>query len=148
EGPPVLVDTLRITGLDSATAPIANTSELDLRPGVVLDRTRLQAAIDSIKTRLRDNGFPRADVAASYTVYDTIAHRARVALEVIPGERARIGQIRVFDEPLTGAPRRLSDSTVLRLLSVSSGDEYSEHAIADAQRELYQSDLFRHVEVR
>ena len=148
EGPPVLVDTLRITGLDSVTAPIAQTRELDLRPGVIFDVTRMQAAIDSIKSRLRDNGFPRADVAASYTVYDTIAHRARVSLEVIPGQRARIGEIRVFDDPLPGAPRRLGDSTVLRLLSVSSGDEFSEHALADAQRELYQSDLFRHVEVR
>ena len=148
EGPPVLVDTLRITGLDSVTGPIASTGELDLRPGVVFDRTRLQAAIDSIKTRLRDNGFPRADVAASYTVYDTIAHHARVSLEVIPGPRAQVGQIRVFDEPLAGAPRRLGDSTVLRLLSVSTGDEYSEHALADAQRELYQSDLFQYVEVR
>ncbi|HEU4720169.1 MAG TPA: POTRA domain-containing protein, partial [Gemmatimonadaceae bacterium] len=148
EGPPVLVDTLRITGLDSATAPIADTRELDLRPGVIFDVTRMQAAIDSIKSRLRDNGYPRADVAASDTVYDTVAHRARVSLEVIPGQRARIGDIRVFDEPLPGAPRRLGDSTVLRLLSVSTGDEYSEHALADAQRELYQSDLFRHVEVR
>ena len=148
EGPPVLVDTLRITGLDSVTAPIADTRELDLRPGVVFDVTRMQAAIDSIKSRLRDNGFPRADVAASYTVYDTIAHRARVSLEVIPGPFARIGDVRVFSEPLPGAPRRLGDSTVLRLLSVGTGDEYSEHALADAQRELYQSDLFRHVEVR
>jgi outer membrane protein assembly complex protein YaeT len=148
EGPPVLVDTLRITGLDSATTPIADTGELDLRPGVVFDRTRLQGAIDSIKARLRDHGYPRADVAASYTVYDTLAHRARVVLEVFPGQRAQVGTIRVFDEPLPGAPRRLGDSTVLRLLSVSTGDEYSEHALADAQRELYQSDLFRHVEVR
>ena len=148
EGPPVLVDTLRITGLDSLTAPIADTGELDLRPGVIFDVTRMQAAIDSIKSRLRDNGYPRADVAASYTVYDTVAHRARVSLEVIPGPRAQIGEIRVFDEPLPGAPRRLGDSTVLRLLSVSTGDEYSEHALEDAQRELYQSDLFRHVEVR
>jgi outer membrane protein assembly factor BamA len=148
EGPPVLVDTLRITGLDSVTGPIADTGELDLRPGVIFDVTRMQAAIDSIKSRLRDNGFPRADVAASYTVYDTIAHRARVSLEVIPGPYARVGEIRVFDEPLPGAPRRLGDSTVLRLLSVSTGDEFSEHALEDAQRELYQSDLFRHVEVR
>jgi outer membrane protein assembly factor BamA len=148
EGPPVLVDTLRITGLDSATAPIARTEELDLRPGVVFDVTRMQAAIDSIKTRLRDHGFPRADVAASYTVYDTVAHRARISLEVIPGSRARVGEIRVFDDPLPGAPRRLGDKTVLRLLAVGTGDEYSEHALEDAQRELYQSDLFRHVEVR
>ncbi len=49
EGPPVLVDTLRITGLDSVTGPIADTQELDLRTGVVFDVTRMQAAIDSAK---------------------------------------------------------------------------------------------------
>ena len=73
----MLVDSLRIAGLDSMTAPIADTHELDLRRGVVFDMTRLQAAIDSIKTRLRNNGYPRADVAASYTVFDTDRARAR-----------------------------------------------------------------------
>jgi outer membrane protein assembly factor BamA len=148
EGEPVLVDSLNIGGLDSATAPIASTENLDLRPGVIFDITRTQAAIDSIKSRLRDRGYPRADVAAGYTVYDTIAHRARITLDVIAGVRARIGRIRVFDEPMPEAPRRLSETTVLRLLDVQVGDEYSEHALADAQRDLYQSDLFRHVEVR
>ena len=37
---------------------------------------------------------------------------------------------------------------MLRLLDIQVGDEYSEHALVDAQRDLYQSDLFRHVEVR
>jgi outer membrane protein insertion porin family/translocation and assembly module TamA len=36
---------------------------------------------------------------------------------------------------------------VRRLLGVSVGDESNEHELADAQRALYQSDLFRHVEV-
>jgi hypothetical protein len=66
---------------------------------------------------------------------------------VLPGVRARIGAIRVHNEPLPGAPQRLGDATVRRLLGVSVGDEYNEHELADAQRELYQSDLFRHVEV-
>ncbi|MDB4883093.1 MAG: hypothetical protein JWL95_1859 [Gemmatimonadetes bacterium] len=147
EGEPVLVDSLRIAGLDSVTAPIALTRDLDLRPGVVFDLTRLQSAIDSIKSRLRNGGYPRADVAASYTVFDTIGRRARVSLDVLPGSRARIGAIRVVDEPLPGAPRRLSDVTVRRLLGVRVGDEYNEHELADAQRALYQSDLFRHVEI-
>ena len=147
EGAPVLVDSLRIAGLDSVTAPLAATSDLDLRRGVVFDLGRLQGAIDSIKTRLRDQGYPRADVAASYTVFDTVGHRARVSLDVIPGVRARIGAIRVQNEPLPGAPRRLGDETVRRLRGVSVGDEYNEHELADAQRALYQSDLFRHVEV-
>jgi outer membrane protein insertion porin family len=147
EGPPVLVDSLRIAGLDSLTAPIAATNDLDLQRGVVFDMGRLQGSIDSIKTRLRDHGYPRADVAASYTVFDTVGHRARVSLDVIPGARARIGEIRVRNEPLPGAPRRLGDETVRRLLGVSVGDDYNEHELADAQRALYQSDLFRHVEV-
>ena len=85
---------------------------------MIFDITKTQAAIDSIKSRLRDGGYPRADVAAGYTVYDTVAHRARITLDVIPGVRARIGAIRVFDEPMPEAPRRLSDATVLRLLDV------------------------------
>ena len=116
--------------------------------GEIFDITRTQAAIHSIKSRLRDRGYPRADVAAGYTVYDTIAHRARITLDVIAGVRARIGNNRVFDEPMPEAPRRLKDVTAIRLLDVEVGDEYSEHALADAQRDLYQSDLFRHVEVR
>jgi outer membrane protein assembly factor BamA len=148
EGAPVLVDSLGIGGLDSATAPIASTETLDLRQGEIFDITKTQAAIDSIKSRLRNGAYPRADVAAGYTVYDTVAHRARITLDVIPGARARIGAIRVFDEPMPEAPRRLSDATVLRLLDVRVGDWYSEHALADAQRDLYQSDLFRRVEVR
>ncbi len=147
EGEPVRVDTLRITGLDATTAPLAATDNLGLQPGVVFDITRMQAAIDSIKARLRDNGYPRADVAASYTVYDSAARRARVSLEVIPGPLARIAAIRVTDEPLPGAPRKLSDNTVRRLLGVHPGDLYRQREIVDAQRALYQSDLFRHVEV-
>jgi outer membrane protein assembly factor BamA len=96
---------------------------------------------------LRNHGYPRGDVAASYTVFDTTGHRARVSLDVIPGAHARIGSIRVADEPLEDAPRRLSDLTIRKLLGVRVGDEYNEHELADAQRALYQSDLFRHVEV-
>ena len=147
EGEPVIVDSLRIAGLDSVTEPIALARDIDLRRGVVFDLTRLQSAIDSIKSRLRNNGYPRGDVAASYTVYDTVGRKARVSLDIIPGARARIGHIRVLDEPLPGAPRRLSDRTVRQLLGVRVGDEYNEHELADAQRALYQSDLFRHVEV-
>ncbi|MEO6526386.1 MAG: BamA/TamA family outer membrane protein [Gemmatimonadaceae bacterium] len=147
EGEPVVVDSLKISGLDSVIGPIALRHDLDLQRGVVFDMTRLQSAIDSIKSRLRDHGYPRGDVAASFTVFDTAGRRARVSLDVLPGSRARIGEIRVFDEPLPGAPRRLSDNTVRRLLGIRAGDEYSERELAGAQRALYQSDLFRHVEV-
>lgn len=148
EGLPVLIDSLRISGLDSAVRTIVDTSALELRKGVVFDRTKLQSSIDTIKSRLRNNGYPRADVAASYTV-DPAARKAIVGLNVLPASRARIGSIRVFSEPLPGqeAPR-LGAPTVLRLSSVRVGDLYRESELADAQRGLYQTDLFRNVEVR
>jgi outer membrane protein insertion porin family/translocation and assembly module TamA len=148
EGQPVLIDSLRISGLDSAVRAIVDTSELALRKGIPFDRTKLQATIDSIKGRLRNNGYPRADVAASYTV-DTIARRASVGLTVLAGARARIGQIRVFSEPLPGQETsRLGTPTVLRLATVRTGDLYRDRDLTDTQRGLYQTDLFRSVEVR
>jgi outer membrane protein insertion porin family/translocation and assembly module TamA len=148
EGQPVLIDSLRISGLDSTVRTIVDTSELALKKGIPFDRTKLQATIDSIKGRLRNGGFPRADVAASYTV-DTVSHRATVGLNVLPGSRARIGEIRVFSEPLPGQDEsRLGAPTVLRLSTARVGDLYRERDLADAQRGLYQTDLFRNVEVR
>ena len=145
EGEPVRVDTLRITGLGDV-AGIADTSSLRLSRGMIFDVTHVQTAIDSIKARLRNNGFPRGDVNAGYRV-DTLTRLAVVNLEVLPGRLARIGSIRVSDEPLPGAPRRLGDAIIRQLLPVRVGDLYREREVIDAQRTLYQTDLFRHVEV-
>ena len=146
EGEPVHVDTLRITGLDSVVAPIADTSTLALVRGMIFDVTRVQTAIDSVKARLRNNGYPRGDVSAGFSV-DTLTRLAVVKLDVLPGTLAHLGTIRVADEPLPGAPRRLTDATIKQLLGLRSGDLYRERELIDAQRRLYQSDLFRHVDV-
>ena len=147
EGEPVLVDTLRVSGVDADIAPIVDTTNLGLRRGVVFDITKIQAGIDSIKARLRNNGYPRGDVAASYSVFDSAGRRATVNIGVVPGSLAHIGAIKLQDSPLPGAPRRLSDATIRRLLGVQEGALYREREIIDAQRTLYQSDLFRHVQV-
>ena len=147
EGEPTRVDTLRISGLDGDIAPIADTASLGLHRGMIFDVTAIQAAIDSIKSRLRNTGYPRGDVAAGFSV-DTAAKRiATVKLDILPGALVRIGSIRISDEPLPGSTRRLSDRTIRQFLGVREGDLYREHEIIDAQRTLYQTDLFRHVEV-
>lgn len=147
EGDPVHVDTLRISGLDAITTPIVDTSDLNLRPGIIFDVTRLQGAIDSMKARLRNNGYPRGDVAASFSQPDTAAKRVAVHVDILPGAKAYIGAIHVIDEPLPGAPRRLGDNTVLAVAGLKPGDLYREREVVDAQRRLYQSDLFLHADV-
>jgi outer membrane protein insertion porin family/translocation and assembly module TamA len=146
EGEPVRVDTLRISGLDSVIAPIADTSSLALSRRMIFDVTTLQTAVDSIKARLRNNGYPRGDVNAGFRV-DTANRRAVVNLDVLPGALAHIGRIRVSGEPLPGASRRITDATIRRLIGLHEGDLYRERELIDAQRTLYQTDLFRHVEV-
>ncbi len=146
EGAPVRVDTLRISGRDSVIAPIVDTSTLGLARGMIFDVTRIQTAIDSIKARLRNSGYPRGDVSAGFSV-DTVKRLAMVNLDILPGAVAYIGAIRVSDEPLAGAPRRIDDATIRRLLGVREGDLYRERELVSAQRTLYQTDLFRHVEV-
>src|SRR5258708_17610603 len=84
EGEPVRVDTLRITGLDTSIVQLADTSDLGLHPGIVFDLTRLQAGIDSIKTRLRNNGYPRPDATASFGRVETAARRAQVRTHLPP----------------------------------------------------------------
>ena len=145
EGEPVRVDTLRLTGLGEVEG-IVDTNSLGLSRGMVFDVTHIQTAIDSMKARLRNSGYPRGDVNAGYRV-DTLSHLAVVNLEVLPGALAHIGAIRVSDDPLPGTPRRLGDATIRRLLPVHEGDLYRERDVIDAQRTLYQTDLFRHVEV-
>jgi outer membrane protein assembly factor BamA len=147
EGQPVLIDSLRMSGLDSAVRSIVDTSRIPLKKGERFDRTVLQATIDTIKTRLRDNGFPRADVAASYTV-DTAAHRATLGLDVLSGHRARVSEVRVFNQPLPGEQPKLGANTIQRLALVRTGDIYRERDLTDTQRALYQTDLFTNVEVR
>jgi len=147
EGQPVMIDSLRMSGLDSAVRSIVDTSRMPLKKHDRFDRTVLQATIDTIKSRLRDNGFPRADVAASYTV-DTAAHRAIVGLDVLAGHRARIGEVRVFNQPLPGEAPKLGAHTIQRLALVRQGDVYRERDLTDTQRALYQTDLFTNVEVR
>ena len=146
EGAPVRVDTLRISGLDTVTAAITDTGSLALSRGMIFDVTKIQAAIDSMKARLRNNGYPRGDVNAGFSV-DTAKRLAAVNLEVLPGALAHIGTIRVSDEPLPGAPRRINDATIRQLLGLHEGGLYRERELVDAQRTLYQTDLFRHVEV-
>ena len=147
EGEPARVDTLRITGLNDNIAAIADTASLGLRRGMVFDVTIIQAAIDSIKSRLRNTGYPRGDVAAGFSVDSATKRVAAVKIDILPGALVHIGGIRISVDPLPGTPRRLNDRSIRQFIGLREGDLYRESDIIDAQRTLYQTDLFRHVEV-
>jgi len=138
EGAPILVDTLIVTGLDSVPGWVRNRADLDLplQQGDVFDRALMQADADSITRRLRDRGYPSADVLVSYAVR-TAERRATVTLDANPGVRARIGDVRVE------GVERVDSSTVVDLMTARPGELYSQTDLFQSQRNLYNADLFR-----
>lgn len=138
EGEPQTVDSVTVTGLDTLSAEAEENVALDLplRPGDVFDRYRMQASADSITRRLRDRGFPTAEVLTGYDLQ--LEERiASVTLDAHLGRRAEIGQVRVEGE------ERIDSSTVVSLLTARPGRRYSRSDLFESQRNLYRSDLFR-----
>jgi outer membrane protein assembly complex protein YaeT len=143
EGRPVLVDTLAITGIDSFPERIRRliTLDLPLQRGDIFNRFLMQASADTITRRLRDHGYPSADVFTSFSSH--LAERtAAVSLDVHPGVRAVIGAVTVNGE------RRVDSAVVLNLLAAQRGRRYSQEDLFRSQRNLYDSDLFRFASVQ
>jgi outer membrane protein assembly complex protein YaeT len=138
EGEPVLVDSVAVGGLDSLPQDIAErvVVDLPLQPGDVFNRLLMQASADTIARRLRNAGYPTAEVLVGYE-QRTDERLASVSLDVQPGRRAVIGAVRVDGED------DVDSSTVVSLLTARPGRAYSQDELFESQRNLYGSDLFR-----
>ena len=138
EGEPILVRSLEILGIDSLPDWLRRRARLDLplRPGDPFNRYAMQATADSVTRRLKDRGYPDARV---YTAFesDRDAGLASVQLDVVPGNRAVVGEVSVV-----GA-QRIEPSLVRNLLVARPGRRYSQDELFQSQRNLYGSDLFR-----
>lgn len=145
EGAPVLVDSVTITGLDSVPDREAIVRDLHLKRGARFGTIYLAADIDTITARLRNAGYPGATVFPAYNAGPTVP-QVPVTLEVAPGKRARFGTIDIRRTPAIATKQADIDSaTVLGLLGFQSGNLFSDRAIAEAQRNLYNLGVYRHV---
>lgn len=141
EGEPVRVTRFDLLGLDSLLDTTRLRRDLPLQVGDPFNRSRFQAAADSIAIRMRRIGFPYVEVLRSFDA-DAASLRAEVALEVIAGPRVRIGEIAV------DGLERVSRGTVRRLLPMREGQYYAVDRLLRAQRDLYDLGVFRYVDVR
>lgn len=146
EGEPMLVDTLRIEGLDGVPERAELASELPVEVGGWFNRYANAAARDTLTRRLRDNGYPDAETYLGYETR-TEAKRATVILTVTPGARRRIGRISVARQGRDGAPPEVRESAVRRLAGVEEGDLYRERLLERAKRTLYQTEAFSQVQI-
>jgi outer membrane protein assembly factor BamA len=147
EGPLTRVDTLRVDGLDAVPERARLVAGLPLVAGGPFDKYALQRSVDTLTRRLRNGGYPTAEVFFAFSS-DTAARRASVTLEAVPGTRAVVGDLRFVVTPPPGRTQPSVDEGTLRaLLGVRPGDLYRESSLERAKRSLYQTDIWRLVSV-
>lgn len=147
EGPPVLIDTLRVSGLDTVRDGPRMARDLEQMRGGRFDRQELQRRVAGIIERLRGQGFARAEVLSGYEV-DEIRDRATVDLQFIPGRVMRIASIDVDIQPREGKRQEIPEAEVRRLISLRVGEIFREQDLFRSQRDLYQLETYAHVEIR
>lgn len=148
EGKPIVIDSLAIVGLDSVPSRERITRNLWVARGKPFDQGRLQADADTMVVRLRNAGFPGASVLANnYEIFrDSL--KAIVTLVVIPGARAHFGPVVIDVTPVDSAGHQeISDQSVRRLMGLKPGEWYSDRKIVQAQRNIYQTGAYRHVDI-
>lgn len=137
ENRPVRVTAFDLNGLDVVAAE-GMANRLPMGGGSRFDVRLYEATRDTIIARLRDRGYPRAEVLAGYDIRASRRYEAAVTYDVYPGTRARVGPIDVI-----GA-QAISPRVVRRILRFQEGDLYNRSQLLQSQRDLFQLDIFRH----
>jgi outer membrane protein insertion porin family/translocation and assembly module TamA len=143
---PTRVRTLAVTGLDDVPVRDAVERELPLRLGSPFDRSAIAATRDTLMRRLRNNGYPDAEVLVDYET-DTDRRSASVTFAAYPGTRSRIGEVQVEVRPYRGTTPSLDTAVVRRLTGLSAGRWYRQQDLERAKRALYAGQLFSQVSV-
>jgi outer membrane protein insertion porin family/translocation and assembly module TamA len=146
EGQPTIVRSYEIAGLEGIPGAENVQRGLRLRVGEPFDFGLFRSDIDSIVRRLRNTGYYRADVLHEYRIdYDSLT--AYVSNTVMPGARARFGEPQFLITPVEDRGQQISNQVVRRVLGIPVGAFFSDRAIVEAQRNLFQLGAYRHIEV-
>ncbi len=135
EGPPVILDSLGVLGLDSVAKPGLVTRDLPLQAGDPFSRILLDATSDTLVRRLRDRGYPDAIAFQSFE-RDKTDLTANAAIDLQAGPLSSVSGITI-----TGT-RRVSPDVARSLLATRPGQLFSQEDLYRSQRNLYRSELF------
>lgn len=140
EGDPVRVTRLDVSGLEGILNVAKLKRELPLQVGDPFNRFLMQASADTIVNRLRNGGYPYAEVLRNF---DSEAGelKAEVGLDAQPGQRMRVGEVAIK------GLRDVDTATVRRVMSVRTGKLFKQDALYQTQRDLYGIGVFNSVNV-
>jgi len=137
EGEPRRVTSLEIVGLDGLEEVGRN---LPIQEGDRLNVLMLDAARDTIQQRLRNRGYAHVDVLRSFFL-PSGSLDAQVEFDVYTGPTSRFGSIEVIGN------ERVDETVIRRMLPFQEGSVYSQELLFEAQRNLYNLEIFRHAAV-
>ena len=146
EGEPIILEELTINGLDSVARSDRIIAGLPIKVGERFDKDAMEASRDTILRRLRDNGYPAAELFRSYDS-DSAKRVASLKLDVATGPRARIGAVNITIAPRARQRPQISEDKIRSTLGFEAGDLYRERELEGAKRALYLAGAYRHVEV-
>ena len=140
EGDPVRVARFDVNGLEGIFNVAKLKRELPLQVGDPFNRFLMQASADTIVARLRNNGYPYAEVLRNFDSEAGVL-RAEVALEAVPGPHMRVGEVVIH------GLQDVDTGTVRRIMVVRPGKPFKQDALYQTQRDLYAMGVFSAVNV-
>jgi len=145
EGQPTRVASYTVTGLQGIPDSADIIRRLRLRVGDPFDFGLYRADIDTVVHRLREEGYYRADALSAYDRDTSLV--AHASITAVPGTRARFGEPAFFIDSAAGRGQQIRTEVVQRVMRIRAGQWYSDQAILDAQRNLFQLGTYRHLEI-
>lgn len=154
EGPPTLVEDLRLRGCEPGDADrLPERICESVREGLTTVRGRLfdedhfRFDRSLIFDSLREAGYATPTVIPHAAV-DPVSHRAWVEYTARSGPRSRFGMVRLQLSPSTDEytgdhlPNGLPVSVIRSALNINPGDRYSRRALVDGQQALFELGVF------
>ncbi len=140
EGDPVRVEEMNFEGLEELPDS-SLVKGLSIGVGDPLSAPALDAARDTLLTRLRNRGFAHADVLRSYFIPRSTPYQARVSFDLYPGPLTRFGPFHISGNVT------VSETVVRRMLPFRPGDLYSQELRFAGQRNLYNLDILSFADI-
>jgi outer membrane protein insertion porin family len=140
EGEPVRVARFDVNGIEGIFNVAKLKRELPLQVGDPFNRFLLQASADTIVARLRNNGYPYAEVLRNFDSEAGVL-RAEVELEAVSGPHMRVGEVVIH------GLQDVDTGTVRRIMTVRPGRPFQQEALYQTQRDLYAIGVFNSVNV-
>jgi hypothetical protein len=141
EGPPLVLESMEIRGLDAFDPPIRRPDRLPLRPGEPYALPRLGSVEDWLRDRMAARGHPFGRVEFDGDI-DTEARTARLVLTLDPGPAAVFGDARIE------ALEPIEESTVRSTLRFEPGAPYHLAPLYTSERALYHLPIVQRVVIQ